>query len=49
MSKPIKVGVVVIVVIAFVTKKKIGPKTIHAHKTLFLKVLYPNKFESKKS
>ena len=46
-SKPIKVVVVVVaIVVVFFCQKKLGPKdcdpkTIHAHKTLGLKGLYP--------
>ena len=52
MSKPIKVLAVVIVVVFFVktnqVQKMFDPQTIHAHKTLGLKVLYPKRFGSKK-
>ena len=50
MSTPIKVVVVVVVIVVDVfvkkirSKKNFDPKTIHAHKTLGLKVLYPKKF-----
>ena len=51
-SKPIK-GLVVVVVIVVVANKNFvqtnfDPKTIHAHKTLSLKLLYPKKFGSNK-
>ena len=55
MSNPIKVMIVVVVIVVVVlveknyVQKNFDPKTIHAHKTSGLKVLYPKKFGSKKS
>ena len=46
-SKPIEIVVVDVVIVfsLFLTKKKCDPKTISAHKTVGLKVVYPKKFK----